>query len=115
MNSLSFLLFAASISISPPDLDAANEEALRAAAAKVAPSVVLIETTGGSERVGTGRGPKAAGVRKGVGPTTGLVIAAAGYVITSAFNFANSPTSITVSVPGRPERFVGKDVAPDHP
>jgi S1-C subfamily serine protease len=96
------------------EIDAANEQALRAAAVKVAPSVVLIETTGGSERVGTGRGPMDAGVRKGVGPTTGLVIAADGYVVTSAFNFANSPTSITVSVPSRAERFVGRVVATDH-
>ncbi len=108
------LCLLAALLMQPPDLDAANEQALRAAAERVAPSVVLIETTGGSDRVGTGRGPAASGVRKGIGPTTGLIVAADGYVITSAFNFANSPTSITVSVPSRAERFVGKVVATDH-
>lgn len=98
--------------LQPPDLDAANEMALRAAAERVAPSVVLIETAGGSDRVGTaGDG---AGARKGAGPTTGLIVAADGYVITSAFNFANKPSSITVSVPGRSERFLGKVIATDH-
>jgi S1-C subfamily serine protease/predicted esterase len=77
---------------------------------RVAPSVVLIETTGGSERVGKGDRL----VRRGTGPTTGVVVAADGYVITSAFNFANRPTAITVSVPGRKERFLGKVVATDH-
>lgn len=98
--------------LQPPDLDAANEAALRAAAERVAPSVVLIETAGGSDRVGTAR--DGAGARKGAGPTTGLVVAADGYVMTSAFNFANKPTSITVSVPGRSERFLGKVIATDH-
>jgi len=77
---------------------------------RVAPSVVLIETTGGSERVGKGDRL----VRRGTGPTTGVVVASEGYVITSAFNFANKPTAITVSVPGRRERFLGKVVATDH-
>lgn len=91
------------------DIDSANEQAIQSAVAKVAPSVVLIETTGGSERVGTGD----RGVRKGIGPTTGVVVAADGYIITSAFNFANKPTSITVGVPGRKDRFIAKVVAND--
>ena len=48
--------------LQPPDLDAANELALREAAAKVAPSVVLIETTGGRGRAGSG-GPMDGGTR----------------------------------------------------
>jgi S1-C subfamily serine protease/predicted esterase len=91
-------------------LNEAAEQALRAAAAKVAPAVVLIETTGGTEMVGGGRQQ----IRKGVGATTGLIVGADGYVISSAFNFANNPTGIFVTVPGRKERFVAKAVATDH-
>src|SRR3954452_16160960 len=93
------------------DIDATNEAAIAAAAANVAPSVVMIETTGGTERMSSG--PGGAMIRKGVGPTTGLVVAADGFVITSAFNFANKPTDIFVTVPGRPQRLVAKVVATD--
>jgi len=93
-----------------PDIDSAYEQAIQAAVAKVAPSVVLIETTGGSERVG----PVDNGIRKGTGPTTGVVVGADGYIITSAFNFANKPTSITVGIPGRKDRLVAKVIATDH-
>ena len=48
-----------------------------------------------------------------MGPTTGLVVAADGYVITSAFNFANKPSAVFVSVPGHKERYVAKVVATD--
>jgi hydroxybutyrate-dimer hydrolase len=92
-----YLVAAMSSPTCAQDLDSANEAAVRAATAKVAPSIVLIETSGGSDRIGAGPGQ----IRKGVGPTSGLVVAADGYVISSAFNFANKPTSITVSVPGR--------------
>ena len=89
----------------------ATERALKAAAAIVAPCVARIETAGGAEIVGVGR-PGAPGVRKGVGPTTGLVVGADGYVVTSAFNFANKPSTVFVTVPGRP-RLVAKIVAND--
>jgi S1-C subfamily serine protease/predicted esterase len=94
-----------------PDLDALNEQTMREALQRVAPSVVLIETSGGRGRISRG-GPGEA-VRKGSGPTTGLVVAADGYVITSSFNFADKPTAITVSVPGRPTRFPARVVASD--
>jgi S1-C subfamily serine protease/predicted esterase len=91
----------------------AYEKAAKQAAAKVAPSVVKIETSGGRELIG---GPSAigpgAGVRKGTGPTTGVVVDKDGYLITSAFNFANKPTDIFVTVPGR-QRLVAKVVAND--
>src|SRR5687768_6429773 len=91
----------------PPDaVNAANEQALKAAAAKAAASVVQIETTGGTEMIGTGRG--GAQFRKGVGPTTGLVVGDDGFLISSAFNFANKPAGIFVSVPGRKERYVAR-------
>lgn len=111
---LSYLVLAALAGQSPAQstdaLNEATEQALRAAAKKVAPSVVLIETTGGTEMIGAGQRQ----IRKGVGPTTGLVIAPDGYVISSAFNFANKPTAVFVTVPGRKERFVAKIVATDH-
>lgn len=106
------LVALAAAPVSADDSDAAVEAAIRDAAAKVAPSVVLIETTGGTERISAGAGGPM--IRKGVGPTTGLVVAADGYVITSAFNFANKPTAITVTVPDRKERFPAKIVATDH-
>jgi S1-C subfamily serine protease len=91
---------------------AATEGAMRAAADKVAPCVVKIETTGGTEVVG-GPSAMAGGTRKGVGPTTGLVVAADGYVVTSSFNFSNKPTDVFVTVPGRSTRLVAKVVAHD--
>jgi serine protease Do len=93
------------------DVPEATETVLRSAIEKVAPSVVKIETAGGTEVVG-GPSVQQGGFRKGIGPTTGLVVAADGYVITSSFNFANKPTDIFVTVPGRP-RTVAKVVATD--
>ena len=40
--------------------------------------------------------------------------AADGFIVTSSFNFANKPTDIFVTVPGRPTRLVAKVVAHDH-
>ncbi|MFL5331264.1 MAG: PDZ domain-containing protein [Gemmataceae bacterium] len=110
---ISFVLCSTSLVQSQGGLDDANEAAIKAAVARVAPSVVVIETTGGTDRIGSarGNGPQ---VRKGIGPTTGLVVAPDGYIISSSFNFANKPTAITVSVPGRADRFIAKVVAHDH-
>src|SRR5712692_3661389 len=91
------------------DVEALQEKAMKAAVARVAPSIVQIETSGGSDIIGTGPGQ----VRKGTGPTTGLVVAADGYVISSAFNFANKPSAIFVAIPGQKERLVAKVVATD--
>src|SRR5436305_4115970 len=103
---LLIVLVIASRAVSQPSdtLNEATEGALRAAAFKVAPSVVLIETTGGTETVGAGQ----RAIRKGVGPTTGLIVGADGYVISSAFNFANKPSAVFVTVPGKKERLVAK-------
>lgn len=94
----------------------ATEKAMKDAAAKAAPWVVKIETAGGAATIGApggGGGPGGpAPIRKGAGPTTGVVIAKDGYVITSSFNFANKPTDIFVTVPGK-ERKVAKVVAND--
>ncbi len=98
------------------DINEKNEQAMKDASARVAGSVVKIETSGGQDIIPggpAGPGPKAPGVRKGVGPTTGLVVAADGYIITSSFNFANNPTTIYVTVPNRPDRVLAKQVATD--
>lgn len=68
-----------------------EEQALKAAVASVSPSVVRIETVGGLERVGD--------VLIGTGATTGLVVSADGYIVSSAFNFAQKPDSILVTLP----------------
>ena len=94
------------------DIDAVQEKAIKAAVARVSPSVVQIETSGGADLIGSGpRGGQQ--IRKGAGPTTGLVVSADGYVISSAFNFANKPSAIFVAVPGRKERLVARLVATD--
>ena len=67
--------------------------AFRAAAAKIRPSLVVIESFGG---VSTEQG-KIGGIRKqGEGNTTGVVISPDGYVVTSTFNFIRQPPVITV-------------------
>ncbi len=82
-----------------------EERALKQAAAIVAPSIVRIETVGGLERVDE--------ILAGTGPTTGVVVSADGYIITSSFNFAAKPSSILVTLPdGR--RFAARQVASDN-
>ncbi len=76
------------------DLEALEEQATRSAVSRVAPSVVQIQTVGGLERVGQGKGAMLAGT----GPTTGVVLTDDGYIISSAFNFAQKPTSILVGL-----------------
>src|SRR6478672_6625823 len=78
-------------SLPAQDLTDQEEQAIHDAVAKVAPSVVKIETIGGLERVGR--------VLVSTGPTTGLAVAEDGYVISSAFNFAQQPSSILVTLP----------------
>lgn len=104
------------------DVNEATEKAMKAASAKVAPTVVKIETAGGAEVItggpkkGPGMPPGGGGgppVRKGTGPTTGLIVDPDGYIITSSFNFAHKPTDIFVTVPGAPTRLVAKIVAHD--
>src|SRR5262245_46363349 len=87
------------------DVDARQEKAVKGATRAVAPYVVRIETSGGTEVVqaGPARGPRGGGVRRGVGPTTGVIVSAEGHVISSAFNFANNPSTIRVTLPGAKE------------
>lgn len=72
-------------------LEELEERAMKAAVSAVSPSVVRIETVGGLETV--------EGLLVGTGPTTGLVVSEDGYVISSAFNFAQKPSSILVTLP----------------
>jgi serine protease Do len=81
-----------------------EERAMKAALERVAPSVVRIETVGGLERLGE--------LLVGTGPTTGLVVSPDGYIISSAFNFAQKPDSILVTLAGgtrKPARLVATD------
>jgi serine protease Do len=71
------------------DLPQREERAMLAAVEHVAPSVVSIETVGGLERIGQ--------VLVGTGPTTGLIVSQDGYIVSSAFNFAQKPSSIVVA------------------
>jgi serine protease Do len=112
-------LFVFSRPAAAEDLDMLEQKALVAAVDRVAPSVVRIETIGGLERVDR--------VLFGAGPTTGLVVDASGYIISSAFNFVNKPASILVRLPDgtrKPARLVARDhncqlvllkIEPDHP
>lgn len=88
---------------------ALTARAFRAAAARVEPSLVRIETYGGLS-VPTGPVPREArpdrsrraprrlrGIGKpGEGPTTGVILSADGLIVTSTFNFLREPPIITV-------------------
>jgi serine protease Do len=94
------------------DLNAELEIMVKAAAKKVSPSVVQIVTQGGSDVVVTD--PKKGTIfRKALGPTTGVVVDADGYIITSTYNFINNPTTILVNVPEHTEPLVARKVAND--
>ena len=90
-----------------------RQAAILQAVDRVAPGVVGIETSGGTDVVGqpAAGGRPAPGVRRGTGPTTGLVVAADGWIISSAFNLANQPASVVVTVGNR--RFLAKIIATD--
>jgi S1-C subfamily serine protease len=108
------LLYLPSLAQPPAGEDEFNEEhekAVKAAVRKVAPTVVQILTQGGTDIVVTG--PKGVAFRKALGPTTGLIVSADGYVVSSAFNFINNPTNIVVAVPGHKEPYVAKRIATD--
>jgi serine protease Do len=94
------------------DLNDLLEKMTKDAARKDAPSVVQIETRGGADIVVAG--PKGQVFRKALGPTTGVVVGADGYIISSAFNFLNNPTIILVRVQGKQgEPLVAQRVATD--
>lgn len=70
-----------------------TSQAIRAAAEKIRPALVTIESFGGVSAV---QG-KIGGIRQqGEGNTTGVMISPDGYIITSTFNFIQRPPVITV-------------------
>jgi serine protease Do len=86
------------------NLEDLEQKAFRAAVDRVADCVVRIETVGGLERVSN--------VLFGTGPTTGVIVDADGYIVSSAFNFLNKPTSILVRLPDgsrKPAELVATD------
>ncbi|MCB9927727.1 MAG: PDZ domain-containing protein [Planctomycetaceae bacterium] len=87
------------------DIAALEEQSMTAAVARVAPSVVRIETVGGMDRIGE--------VLLGDGPTTGLIVDSDGFIISSAFNFLGKPSSILVTLPSG-KRTPAEVVARDH-
>lgn len=87
------------------DAYAQEDAAIQGAVARVAPSVVRIETVGGLERVGK--------LLIGEGPTTGLIVAPNGYILSSSFNFVQQPTSILVTLADG-TRLPAKRIATDH-
>ncbi len=71
----------------------ATPRAFRLAAEEVQPSLVAIESFGGSS---TSAGRIGGIRRRGEGNTTGVIISADGLVATSSFNFVDQPAVITV-------------------
>ncbi len=86
---LQFAIAGTAVAEDSTSLVTREEAALKAAADRVAPSVVQIRTIGGLDVVD--------GTVLADGPTTGLVISADGYILSSAFNFAQQPASILVT------------------
>ncbi|MDG2389817.1 MAG: PDZ domain-containing protein, partial [Planctomycetaceae bacterium] len=81
-----------------------EEQAFKQAVALAEPSIVRIQTVGGLDRVGR--------ILTSTGPTTGLVVSADGYIISSAFNFISKPASVLVEfADGR--RFPAEVIATD--
>ncbi len=88
-----------------PPLVEAEEAAFQQAVNGVAASVVQIETFGGLERVGDELIAE--------GPTTGTIVDAEGWIVSSLFNFRQQPASILVSLPNG-KRVAARIVARDH-
>ena len=86
-----------------------TSQAFRAATTRMLPSLVSIESFGGSN-VKAGR---IGGIRKqGEGNTTGVVISSDGYILTSTFNFIREASVVTVKTKAGDERvarILGRD------
>lgn len=87
------------------DLAELEQAAVRAAVRRAAPAVVQIRTMGGLDQVGR--------VMIGTGPTTGLIVSQDGFIVSSAFNFAQRPSSILVTLPNG-TRVAAQLIATDH-
>ena len=72
------------------DVNDATEKAMKDAAAKIAPSIARIETSGGAEAVwGAGRKGPEVMFRRGVGATTGLVADEVGDTVALILGYKN--------------------------
>ncbi|MCC6494421.1 MAG: PDZ domain-containing protein [Pirellulales bacterium] len=86
------------------DLAQLEQSALKSAVEKVADSVVQIQTVGGLDQIENRE--------IGQGPATGLIVTPDGYIVSSAFGFAQRPTSIIVRLPDgqqHPAELIGRD------
>jgi serine protease Do len=107
----------------------ASQEVFRSVAEQLRPSLVRIETVGGTQPGAAGTSPggdpddprqptpfvdrPGSGFVVADGPTTGIVYSADGYIITSSFNFVRDPALISVVLAdGR--RLVADLIARDH-
>ena len=99
------LLLLGHATLANDDVAELEERAMQQAVQRIAPSVVRIETFGGQERVGR--------ILVSQAPTTGVAVAANGYVVSSAFNFIQQPTSILVTLPSG-KRAAAEIVSRDH-
>jgi serine protease Do len=88
---------------SPAQVAVAEEAALKAAARKVAPAVVRIETLIGDSAL----------ENEGAGPTSGLIVSGEGHIVASGYAFAIKPVSILVTMADG-KRLSGRIVARDH-
>jgi serine protease Do len=102
---LHFAISSRALAQLPTDLSFREESALRAAAESVADSVVQIRTIGGLDTIDD--------TQLAAGPTTGLVISPDGYIVSSAFNFVQRPSSILVTLPSG-KQTPAELVATDH-
>lgn len=73
------------------ELGQLEQQAYITAVQRVESSVVQISTVGGLDRIGD--------TLLAQGPTSGMVISEDGYIVSSAVNFAQQPTSILVRLP----------------
>ena len=89
--------------VADDDLIALQQDAIRAAADTIKGSVVQIETLGSLE---------SSNALVSGGPSTGLIISADGYIVSSAFSFVQKPNSILVSL-GNGKRLPAEIVARD--
>ena len=89
---------------SAQDLPRLEEQAIQAAAERVADSLVQIQCVGGRQRV--------EGMALGDGPGTGLIVSPDGLILTSQFHFARTPNAILVTLPTG-ERLAARRVATD--
>ena len=99
------LLLTAGVSVANGYDYALEQAAVHESIKNVADCVVQIRTVGGFERVGE--------TAVSQGPTTGLIVSADGYIVSSAFNFAQRPSSILVSLPSGkqlPAELVARDL-----